>query len=327
MQVHPSRCDRTDRTDTVGSCQVAPKVLGAGVGLALSLALKRFAVKLVAVSAAVIGLALITIPTEAQSAGDTTSPQLQAPIKASFTVGAQITADNYFCGDDFGVNFISAPENFKWTGSDNSGSVRYSLLIDHGGWLEPAFEDSTQTSYTVPGGGTNWSNACGGGFEPLEGWRLTASDPSGNNVTRNITGYLITVTQEDGTRSNGETNYAIQPTISYAGTWRTSNFVDYSQKATRSTTAAGASVTATMTVPTGKVSHIGLVMPEGPTRGSAKVYIDGTLKATVSTYAASAHSRVIVFERSIRAGTHRIKVVNMATPGHPRIDLDAVLTN
>ena len=105
------------------------------------------------------------------------------------------------------------------------------------------------------------------------------------------------------------------------------NFADYSEATTKSTTAAGASVTATVTVPAGNVSHVGLVMAKGPTRGSAKVYVDGILKATVNTYATSAQSRVIVFERSIPAGTHRVKVVNVATPGHPRIDLDAVLTN
>ena len=52
--------------------------------------------------------------------------------------------------------------------------------------------------------------------------------------------------------------------------------------------------------------------------------MDGTLKATVNTNSATNRSRIIVWQASIPSGTHKVKVVNSATKGHPRIDLDAV---
>jgi hypothetical protein len=57
------------------------------------------------------------------------------------------------------------------------------------------------------------------------------------------------------------------------------------------------------------------------------VYVDGVLKSTVNTYSLSAQSRIIAFERSIPAGTHSVKIVNVGTSGHSRIDLDAILIN
>jgi hypothetical protein len=32
-----------------------------------------------------------------------------------------------------------------------------------------------------------------------------------------------------------------------------------------------------------------------------------------------------VFDRRMRSGTHTVQVLNLATPGHPRIDVDAFM--
>jgi hypothetical protein len=46
----------------------------------------------------------------------------------------------------------------------------------------------------------------------------------------------------------------------------------------------------------------------------------------VSLYASAYHPRQIVFAYSWATnGTHSIKLVNRATSGHPRIDLDAFI--
>jgi GH25 family lysozyme M1 (1,4-beta-N-acetylmuramidase) len=61
----------------------------------------------------------------------------------------------------------------------------------------------------------------------------------------------------------------------------------------------------------------------GPNRGSARVYIDGTLVATISLYSSTYQSKRIVFVSTWGgSGWHTIRIVNMATAGHPRIDLD-----
>ena len=288
--------------------------------------------KLVSALAGLTGLCLAAAPSPALSAADTTPPALTTPIKASFLVGGQITADHIICEDDSGEagsNAIYLPLTMKWSGSDASGYVRYDAAAAWTpGYLNYAFTDSTRTSYTDPRGGLNYDvGQCGGGDDDIDHWVVTAKDLAGNSVTRSIYGHISDVYQESGQLTPGGRAPMYPVTVAYAGAWRTSNFADYSGGTTRSTTAAGASATVTVTVPAGEVAHVGLVMAKGPTRGSAKVYIDGTLKATVNTYAASAQSRVIMFERSIPAGTHRVKIVNVATSGHARIDLDAVLTN
>ncbi len=71
---------------------------------------------------------------------------------------------------------------------------------------------------------------------------------------------------------------------------------------------------------------VALVAPRGPTRGSARVYVDGIYAGTVSTWAATSASRQLVFARTWpTAGTHRIEVRVAGTAGHPRVDVDAFL--
>jgi subtilisin len=71
---------------------------------------------------------------------------------------------------------------------------------------------------------------------------------------------------------------------------------------------------------------IAWVAPMGPTRGSASVYIDSVLVATISLYRSDPAYRRVVFERSwATSGTRRITIVVSGTAGHPRVDLDALV--
>jgi hypothetical protein len=64
----------------------------------------------------------------------------------------------------------------------------------------------------------------------------------------------------------------------------------------------------------------------GPGNGSAKVYVDGALTATVSEHATSTTYRNIVghWSADTSAG-HTLEIVNSATSGHPRFDLDGLV--
>jgi hypothetical protein len=107
----------------------------------------------------------------------------------------------------------------------------------------------------------------------------------------------------------------------WTGTWHTSSTSYASGGSLRYTTASGASVTYQFTG-----SSVAWLAYRGPTRGSAQVYIDGMLSATVSLYASSSHSKQIVFAGSWPTiGTHTIKIVNLATSGHARIDVDGFI--
>jgi len=67
----------------------------------------------------------------------------------------------------------------------------------------------------------------------------------------------------------------------------------------------------------------GLVSEYGPSRGSAKIYVDGVLSRTISLYAtANTPPRVVWSYWSAHYGTHIVKVVVVGTAGHPRLDVD-----
>ena len=75
--------------------------------------------------------------------------------------------------------------------------------------------------------------------------------------------------------------------------------------------------------PAGRVAWVSAV---GPTRGSARVFIDGALVSTISQYRADPGYRKVVFERSwVTSGTHTIRIEVVGTSGRPRVDLDALV--
>ena len=113
--------------------------------------------------------------------------------------------------------------------------------------------------------------------------------------------------------------------MTYAGNWHTQTTADALDGSVHFSTAKGASATLSANVRT-----FAWITTVGPTHGSAQVYLDGKLVATVSTHAASVGHRRIAFTRAWWGGpndpVHTIRVVNAGTPGHSRVDVDGVLT-
>jgi hypothetical protein len=65
--------------------------------------------------------------------------------------------------------------------------------------------------------------------------------------------------------------------------------------------------------------------PYGPARGRAAIYVDGKYRTTIDTYAPVNGNQVYVWDSgALSKGTHAIKVVDLATPGRPRIDVNAM---
>ena len=109
--------------------------------------------------------------------------------------------------------------------------------------------------------------------------------------------------------------------IGRTGSWRSATNSGYSRGTAIYTRAAGATLTRTFT---GRA--VAWVSAVGSTRGSARVYIDGSLVATVSQYRADSGYRKVVFERSwSSSGSHTIRIEAVGTAGHPRVDLDALV--
>ena len=75
----------------------------------------------------------------------------------------------------------------------------------------------------------------------------------------------------------------------------------------------------------GRIGHVHVHRDErrlgrvqGPTRGSASVYVDGVLKATIDLHSTTgvAHAQVYAFNWAT-SGSHTLKVVVVGTAGHP----------
>lgn len=74
---------------------------------------------------------------------------------------------------------------------------------------------------------------------------------------------------------------------------------------------------------TGK--KVALITTKGPNRSKAKIYIDGQLIKTIDSYAPALAYRQVIFSKSwSTSGAHTIKIVNVATPGRKRFDIDAI---
>jgi hypothetical protein len=69
------------------------------------------------------------------------------------------------------------------------------------------------------------------------------------------------------------------------------------------------------------------VSETGPTLGKATVYLDGVAIKTVNLHATTLQPRQVVWKQGWSTqSTHTLKIVVAGTRGHPRVDIDAVLS-
>ncbi len=110
------------------------------------------------------------------------------------------------------------------------------------------------------------------------------------------------------------------PRVTHSASWTTATGSSFSGGSALSSTTNGAYSTFTFT---GR--SLGLVTSTGPSNGAYKVYVDGTLSATVDTFAASAKTRVVTWSSTwATTGTHTIKVLVLGTVGRPTVVFDAI---
>jgi hypothetical protein len=264
----------------------------------------------------------------ADAAGDVTAPTLKTNLNAGFVVGGIIGLPDYSDTSDFGP-YVSIPEYINSTTTDNSGGLcgfKVSRLDGDGFQTliaEPlAWGDYATTPYAnhfVTSNDT-YSGQVGDSEDSQAGWVLEATDCSGNAIAVPVRNKPVVL--EENNYTVGEER---EGTIAYSGTWSVVHCACASGGMTKKTTAKGASFT--YTDHWYQDDHLGLVMATGSGRGSADIYVDGKKTATVNTYSKTTQNRVIVYDKWMTEGYHTIKVVNLATSGHPRIDLDAVLNN
>ena len=111
----------------------------------------------------------------------------------------------------------------------------------------------------------------------------------------------------------------ISTSVVRKGRWATRLAPQYYGGRAIAATAAGASARITVTG-----QQIAWVSAVGPTRGQARVYVDGTYVRTVDLRSASSVPRRVVYVRSWASpGKHTVEIRVVGTSGRPRVDLDA----
>lgn len=255
-------------------------------------------------------------PALAAPAADTSPPRVVVEPLAHFVVGGVLET-----GYDNEADVVSGLAEYwntdlalRWRTSDPSGICRQSVTEKSydtdGGGTDPVLGDST-SRYGV---GARTRSLVFRTQEPDEA-RVTsrfvvrARDCAGNTGTSDVATVSVGFVED------------LSPKVTYRGSWRTARFGGFSGGTTHTTSAAGAR--ADVTVPGGPVA---LVMEKAADRGVADVLVDGVRRATVDTHSSTTQHRSIVWQAVLPAGEHTVTVVNRATPGHPRIDLDLVLT-
>ena len=197
----------------------------------------------------------------------------------------------------------SGSTRVSWSAADGSSGVASCQLqrkIGTGSFSNVALPSPSLTSLSV-------SLSIGTTYQ----FRVRATDGAGNTSAW-VTGPAFKPVLFENTNLN----------VHYTGSWHLSSTSSASGGSTKYATAAGARARLTFT---GR--SVAYVAPTGPTRGSARIYVDGNLVATINLHASAVHAKRVVFAKSwSNAGSHTIMVKVVGTAGHPRVDLDAFLT-
>ena len=244
----------------------------------------------------------------AQAAIDSAGPSLSVPARSSYVIG-QVTDDPIFADGALWFADRGAYRQFTWKASDPSGICRYTVDEWHNvdGWYEEVERYSTHaTTGTFSYKNDDYENS-----DDIGQVRVNAYDCAGNvtSVTR-PTDYIKIE------RDYGPTVPAKWARTSCACAIGDSMLRTFTKNASLDTVVNGL----------GRKDHVALVMAKGPGRGKAAIYFDGKLATTVDTYAKANTNRVVVWDKELAgAGNHTVKVVNLATSGRPRIDVDAYL--
>ena len=267
---------------------------------------RRVVAPLGVIAAVLSGLSLTST---AQATHDRAGPTLRVNAVSSYVLGQQTGIP--IVEDDGTIWFADrgAYREFRWTASDPSGICRYTVDEEYTvqGWTYGAVNTPTRSTtgrYTFFA--DEYENS-----DNLSRIRINAYDCAGN-VTRAVRPAAYVHLERD-----------YGPTVP-SGWARTSCTCAIGNSMLRTST-ANASLS-TVVNGGGTNKHVALIMAKGPGRGKAAIYFDGAYVKTVDTYAKVNTNRVVMWDKGLPGtANHTIKVVNLATSGRPRIDVDAYL--
>ena len=217
---------------------------------------------------------------------------------ASFTLPWSVTAPAGVCGQTI------TDQDYNDLGGDNDPILGYSTA-----------------TYTLPtrarsynGGDGYWLDFLRGGYNAV----IRVTDCHGVKAASNA---MHTVLQPGD-------NADAAMTYSPGGGWKTAKCTCFLGGSSTYTHTKNATISFRTAKPLDATGiRLALLMPTGPGRGSAALYVDGVKKATINTYHAGININGKITYQLLIPGkaVHTVKIVNLATAGHPRIDLDATI--
>ena len=221
---------------------------------------------------------------------DLVIPVVTTPVEAIAGAGAKTSPAT------------ATPIAVGWTGSDTqAGSVRYDVLWSVDGGAFAPYASSLTSPRIVR------KLAAGHSYR----FAVRAVDAAGNASAFEY-GRTFRV------RAFADRGLAVR----YRGSWGTSWSTAFTGGTAHLSTAAGASATFRF-----RGRQVAWVASVGPTRGKARVYVDGHFARTVNLHAATSGARRIVLTRSwATTGDHVLRIVVAGTAGHPRVDVDGFVT-
>ena len=153
------------------------------------------------------------------------------------------------------------------------------------------------------------------GSSRTTGWSYAAT-----RYVNKVMGYYNNATAADiaGSTTSLRRYSEKSASITYTGTWRSASHRAYAGDAVRYSTAAGAR--ASFTFPGSRIIWYG---PVGPTRGKARVFVDGTLVKVVDLYRSGFTARKAVFSKGWAASArHTLIIEVVGTAGRPYVAID-----
>jgi hypothetical protein len=216
---------------------------------------------------------------------DTVKPAVTAPVEA-------------FYGQIVGSSTMKA--RIAWSGTDTGGTgiAKYALQVSTNGGSYATVTLASATSLS-----TTRTLTDGRSYRI----RIRATDKQGN-----VSAYVYGPTFKPGRAQNTSSS------VHYTGTWVTSSNGSALGGSHRYATSAAARVTFSTTT-----RDIAWVATRTSTSGSAQVWIDGVLAATVNLHALATTYRQLVFARHFTTlGSHTIE---LRPAGGGRVYLDAFL--
>ncbi len=214
--------------------------------------------------------------------------------------GTGVTRPRFISGTTAGRTSI--PLSITWATTDpGSGvaSVQLQRSINGGSWTTIASSSAGAGSATVTVG-----------YGARYAFRVMAVDNAGNAAAWSTATSFTPAIVSDGSS-----------VVAYRGTWVRTSGAAYLGGGSRFASSAGRRATVTFSG-----LAVAWVSVAARTRGSARVYGDGALQGTYSTYrSATAYRRVISNMTFAALGRHTYRIEVVGSAGHPRVDLDAFI--